>query len=57
MNNVGVIILPAYVLSLLPLIRRNSYNIMRVKSAFEFAYQQLTAPSLPDESLLARILR
>jgi len=37
--------------------RRSSYNIMRVKSAFEFAYQQLTAPSSPNESLLARILR
>lgn len=30
---------------------------MRVKAAFDFAYQQLTAPSSPSESLLARILR
>eukprot|EP00199_Chlamydomonas_sp_CCMP681_P000819 CAMPEP_0119102870 /NCGR_PEP_ID=MMETSP1180-20130426/1473_1 /TAXON_ID=3052 ORGANISM="Chlamydomonas cf sp, Strain CCMP681" /NCGR_SAMPLE_ID=MMETSP1180 /ASSEMBLY_ACC=CAM_ASM_000741 /LENGTH=507 /DNA_ID=CAMNT_0007087247 /DNA_START=36 /DNA_END=1556 /DNA_ORIENTATION=- len=36
---------------------RSSFNIMRVKSAFDFAYQQLTAPSLPNESMLARILR
>lgn len=30
---------------------------MRVKAAFDFAYQQLTAPSWPEESLLARVLR
>ena len=36
---------------------RGSYNIMRVKSAFDFAYQQLAAPSRPEESLLQRILR
>ena len=38
-------------------ISRNSFNVMRVKSAFDFGYQQLSAPSSPDESLLARILR
>ncbi|GAX78006.1 hypothetical protein CEUSTIGMA_g5448.t1 [Chlamydomonas eustigma] len=36
---------------------RSSFNIMRVKGAFDFAYQQLAAPSRPDESLLQRILR
>ncbi|GFR42624.1 hypothetical protein Agub_g3555, partial [Astrephomene gubernaculifera] len=36
---------------------RSSFNIMRVKTAFEFAYQMLTAPSHRDESLLSRILR
>lgn len=38
-------------------ISRNSFNVARVKSAFDFGYQQLAAPSLPQESLLARILR
>ncbi len=38
-------------------VRRNSYNIRFVKAAFDFAYLQLTAPSNPEESLLARILR
>ncbi|GLI63863.1 hypothetical protein VaNZ11_006973 [Volvox africanus] len=36
---------------------RNSFNIMRIKTAFEYAYQVLTAPSRCYESLLARILR
>ena len=36
---------------------RGSFNIMRVKSAFDFAYQQLAAPSLPEESLLGRVIR
>jgi non-canonical poly(A) RNA polymerase PAPD5/7 len=36
---------------------RNSYNIMRVKVAFDHAYCQLIAPSAPDDSLLQRILR
>ena len=30
---------------------------MRVKSAFDFAYQQLAAPSHPEESLLGRVIR
>lgn len=36
---------------------RNSYNIMRVRVAFDHAYCQLIAPSALDESLLKRILR
>ncbi|GAB4823273.1 hypothetical protein N2152v2_010319 [Parachlorella kessleri] len=36
---------------------RNSYNISRVRSAFDWAYNQLTAPSAPSESLLQRIMR
>ncbi|GIL71713.1 hypothetical protein Vretifemale_2227, partial [Volvox reticuliferus] len=36
---------------------RNSFSIMRIKAAFEYAYLMLTAPSRRYESLLARILR
>jgi len=36
---------------------RNSFNVMRVRAAFDFAYQALTAPCGPRESLLVRILR
>ncbi len=39
------------------LLRRNSFNVRLVKASFDFAYQQLTAPASPDESLLTRILR
>jgi hypothetical protein len=40
-----------------PNLCRSSYNIMRVKQAFDFAYQQLSAPCDSRESRLARILR
>lgn len=36
---------------------RNSFGIQRVRAAFDFAYQVLTAPCRPHESLLARIVR
>ncbi|KAL0037432.1 hypothetical protein WJX79_008048 [Trebouxia sp. C0005] len=36
---------------------RGSWNILKVKQAWDFAYQQLTAPSDPSESLLERIIR
>ncbi|MEW5313512.1 MAG: hypothetical protein WDW38_005075 [Sanguina aurantia] len=36
---------------------RSSFNIMRVKTAFEYAYQVMTTPCERDESLLCRILR
>ncbi|PRW59743.1 non-canonical poly(A) RNA polymerase PAPD5 [Chlorella sorokiniana] len=36
---------------------RNSYNISRVRMAFDWAYCQLVAPSEPDVSLLQRIIR
>lgn len=38
-------------------IGRNSFNIQRVRAAFDFAYQALTAPCRPQDSLLARIIR
>ena len=36
---------------------RNSFNISKVRSAFDFAYCQLIAPSKPGDSLLQRIIR
>lgn len=36
---------------------KNSYNISRVRMAFDHAYCRLTAPSAPGESLIARIIR
>ncbi|KAI7844721.1 hypothetical protein COHA_001808 [Chlorella ohadii] len=36
---------------------RNSYNISRVRMAFDWAYCQLVAPSEPGASLLQRIIR
>ncbi|KAL6766404.1 TRF4 [Auxenochlorella protothecoides x Auxenochlorella symbiontica] len=36
---------------------RNSYNISRVRAAFEYAYLRMVAPSSPKESILARVLR
>lgn len=37
-------------------VAKSSWNIRVVRSAFDFAYQMLTAPSDPRESLLARII-
>ncbi|BDA44734.1 Terminal nucleotidyltransferase 4B [Coccomyxa sp. Obi] len=36
---------------------KGSYNIQKVRSAFDFAYQQLTAPADEGESLLQRVVR
>ncbi|CAG9460115.1 unnamed protein product [Pedinophyceae sp. YPF-701] len=36
---------------------RNSFNFGRVRAAFEWAYQCLTSPAKPTESLLGRIVR
>ncbi|KAK9822646.1 hypothetical protein WJX81_003349 [Elliptochloris bilobata] len=36
---------------------KGSYNIQKVRGAFDFAYQQLAAPTSADESLLERLVR
>lgn len=36
---------------------RSSYNYKIVQRAFDVAYQQLSSPSSPDQSLLERIVR
>ncbi|MCJ1305230.1 hypothetical protein MMC08_008044, partial [Hypocenomyce scalaris] len=36
---------------------RGSWNILKVKQAWDFAYQQLTAPSDASDSVLERIIR
>jgi non-canonical poly(A) RNA polymerase PAPD5/7 len=36
---------------------KNSYNVSRVRMAFDYAYCQLVAPAAPGESLLQRVVR
>ena len=36
---------------------KGSYQIMKIRGAFEYAYQQLGAPAGRNESILQRIIR
>lgn len=36
---------------------RGSYQILKIRAAFEYAYQQLGAPASREESILQRIIR